>query len=346
METKDISFWLRVDCDTAMSYDGININRTSDSITPLTLYILEDNQSMINLLLDLGCDTRESDDMAFCASVIYGNYKLVEKLLQMGANVNAIPNQLIINYLVKYPGLLNLKYNFDYDMLQIRTSTIEIIKPLNGMLCYVVCRCGSDDNYQYQMLKLLLDYNIDSTCHRGFTTFTALMRTTHLDVNIFKEILTAQSIHFTFKQIVELFYCMMIRHPEENIIFPLLEELLLKSPEAIEFLLSEVFSIFIGGHHLSLRTLNYCLKNLDCQMHLDQFDKVYEQLSLLHHKDNYQLIDLMEKYNVRIKKHVTKFYIQAVYYQDINLLNTISKYVDRDLILDELRHDIKTRLKS
>jgi ankyrin repeat protein len=230
-----------------MIVSGTNINSTLDSVTPLTIAIACRKENIVQLLLDSGVNIRADNDAAFCMAVLMQNVDLTRKLLELGANINAIPDTKFMEFMMAQSNLEMFKYDFVRNMLNTSNNFTYSFK---GFLCYVAIVTGST-NSNYGLLKLLLDYNIDTRANNDITALEMLLCDPNLSVEVFKEIMQDRLInnYFTSRDISRFMY-MLHRHDYTNMtdildILDMLKEYV--DPIANDYILEFFITNFMKG---------------------------------------------------------------------------------------------------
>jgi len=331
-------------------------NPSESTITPLAMAIIQHDPLLVDQLISNGVDIHETDDMAFCVAVLMNDEPAARLLLELGANVNAIPNNQLSRYSMSHSmAIFPLHYeaSFGHEIYGAPDHGYS----LKGFLLYSSITIHSICNNP--MLDLLMEYDIDVTDSIGGTIFSICLsrNLSPVEIDSFLKIIhdllqtgklnqhnigLLLSRNFTYNHIWKELECLLEKHIDESIIDHVLKSIIHKI----------ILDTGFRYHTDCFDALQYWLKKwcppnfMFLPEHQRSFMRLLEQISREYCNENYQIIELFTERGVDIKPYAMMFAIQAIYRRDDKLLRTVCKYVDREEIVDELSRTIQQKLQQ
>lgn len=361
---QSIIWWVNIFDKNLTILSDVNINETSDSITPLSLCIYYNKVSYVDQLIELECDVRSGDDMAFCMAVITKNIDMVKKMLDMGADVNAVPNKTLLDFLGKMDTrYARTKYWHDYIFLgKLNNDPLACVGYHDNMLLFFSLPNIYDNTFDGSMYDLLSSKGVSKIHHSGvhFFNFAWLIPyTSHnfITKEILKHLVNSGSetvtniivyfpilLHMNQSTAVKLIYDQINQMNDDvirnikygisrRILAPLLR--LLYNERRKDGIISNIT-------HNDIRSLVWCLENnfWDIEFDSDLISQLIDGLTYFYSENSYKIIRFAKEMNIDISGFITRFMIQAMKHNDINLLKTVTKDNDLDELLFKLNQHV------
>jgi hypothetical protein len=365
---QSITWWMDMFDNNSTILSDVNLNETCDSITPLALCIYYNKFTHVNQLIDLGCDIKGKDDMAFCMAVLKNNINMAKKMLDMGADVNAIPNRTLLDFLGKIDSkYIRIKYWHDCIFLgKNNCDPLLYVGRHDNMLLFFSLPNIYDNRNDCSMYELLSSRGISKIHHSGIHFLN------------FGWISPYYSKDFMVKEILEHLENSG-SHMVDNIIvfFPIL--LHFNEPVAINLIMNQINQLNFDDihnikHNISYRIIHnvfrmfkedlkndhffynlfekdvgsliWCLENNFCDTNLNLLGGLIPVLARHYVKDSYKIIRFVKEIYVNISEFIPQFIFQAMKHKDTDLLKTITENNDLDELLFELNQYIISMLDT
>jgi hypothetical protein len=329
--------------------NGIDINQTSDSVSPFVICISQCIPfDLLETFIDTGCDMRVDEDAPLCMAVITGNLQLTRKLLDMGANVNATLSSKLLKYATQQCRQPHCKFinSYEWDFGSDRNRCQSDSNFWTGFLCYASILSGSTDNYA--MFNLLMEYNVNLFDRYGDTILCTFLLHENLSRDLFIEKIRVLLINNQLKSsdIGYMIYQTLLYHSTRKDIMDLFKEY--TNEDVIDSIMSNMIRSLDNSYVNMdiLIPLDYCIENFNCDKYFAQLDSIPTNKIFSYSRHLGKLLNLLSKIKIDIKKIALEYLIVAVYENDNDLLRTICQHVPLDELLAQLNDSVKNRLAN
>jgi hypothetical protein len=376
MEKRDLKYWqvlLYDDFSFYRIYDiNLDINNILNSITPLTFLIFEIGDdiiinkkinNIIDYLLDQGCDIQGENDMAFCMAIIMGNCVIAERLLKMGADINAIPNQTFMDYVIQNYTRCNIskmKYDFFYHEI-INDLACDVFDEINendttslkGFLLYTAIRVYV---FRPHTLNLLIDYNINTVGAHRHTLISDLLfidKTPHdLIKKLIIKAINDSKLHKIDILLIYDTYIVQKTNPTfyeeiKGILEPYINE------EMENNFINISIEYYLRNDNMSwgdsyINRMIHCINNFDIGKYLTQekIDIICDNMIVKYHDMNWELLKYIISLGFVIDKYISTFMIQAMYHKDNVMLCFIVNHMKHNQIWYHLNEYMNKHFKD
>ena len=386
-----LKFWQGIFAENdflTSNLDGVDLTSTSDSITPLSLSIFYHSKIVSEYIINSGINIRQQDDEAFCMAAIRGDLHWTHKLLELGADINAVPNIYMIHFLFKYDSEkpiphaivihrhdcsdLNHDYSglsrfghidFGYDYMVLgkhHRSDYESNKGnYTNLVLYAAIISATDENYQ--MYDLLVTNGINQRDFNDKLMITLCVGyyptlSRQILINDLPKLLATEK-SLTPVELYELCY-LSIAAREHKIIEIIDEHTKMISDryhrqihtwvtdESIRRLINSL-EVKLGNPDVKLEffieeeltVLIWCIENeyVDHTYYHHAQCNIFKYLSKYHSNQTHKLLKLAHKINLDTQPHLCMLMIQAMYFNDKALLETIAEMTEIDNLILQLR---------
>jgi hypothetical protein len=363
----------------ALLDNQIDLEKTSDSVTPLSLAIYYHTDITVDFLMDRVTDitvdflmdrvnTRFNSDEAFCMAILINNINVTIKLLKFGADVNAIIGDKLISFL-SHQNICNglsftqMIYSFNYYYLDQYKIPFHEYNHRKGFLLHAAI-CIIESTQTHHMVIFLLDQNIDTLTYHGDTLLRSFPVYFPNDVediknkgdSYFTDILTRNLFGKTLesRNISQLILSILYHQVSWTKSLRLLEEYL--TPETKDFVIMKSLGAFsdsecgYGYHH----TLIYCLQEFEPEIinkySTEMQSNCYNIITACYRDQRANpttLITLMElliKWGCDIREHCFDIFLKSILNKDKALFKMIYEYVSRDELIHLFQVNMDTLL--